>query len=66
MDPKGNLAEQLELAREINAINDAASDDGELTEEQELDIVHAASRLAELVIALDEWMRKGGFSPWQK
>lgn len=53
MDPKANIAEQL---RHANAIMDDSSD--------EIDSFHAVS-LAELVLALDEWRKKGGFDPYQ-
>jgi len=46
VDPNANLAEQLELAREL--VDDENPD---------------AARLAELVIALDEWIARGGFLP---
>ncbi len=55
MDPTENLKEQLRLAARM------ASDTALWS--------HAdAERLAELVIALDEWISKGGFLPaqWQK
>jgi len=50
MDPDANLKEQLLLAQKANKL------DGELTDED-------AIRLAELVLALDEWIRNGGFLP---
>lgn len=53
MDPDANLREQLEIATEIIA----ASDEDEGISEVE------AVRLAELMIALDEWIRRGGFLP---
>jgi len=54
MDPNANLKEILELAGKISI--DADSD-------SELEV-----RLAELVMALDEWICKGGFLPsrWNK
>lgn len=49
MDPNANLKEQLELAsRLVKAVNPRPND------------VH---RLAELVLAMDEWLRCGGFPP---
>ena len=53
MDPNANLLEQLRLARKL-VDDDAPSDD--------------AQRLAELVLALDEWLQRGGFMPqrWTK
>ena len=52
MDPSTNLAEQIRLAEAIT--------DGEGTE-------MAYLRLAELVLALNGWIRMGGFLPkdWQ-
>ena len=48
MDPNANLEEQLRLA------NRFANGKGDFME---------AERLAELVLALDEWIRGGGFIP---
>lgn len=55
MDPDENLKEQKELAEQI--IGDRSFT---------VDAVDA-HRLAELVLALDEWVSKGGFLPqaWQ-
>jgi hypothetical protein len=55
MDPMVNLKEQLELANEIVSITDAGG--------THID-VETADRLAELVLALDEWRRNGGFDPY--
>ena len=51
MDPNANLAESLRLATRISALPALAisSDD--------------AQRLAELVLALDEWLAHEGFLP---
>lgn len=57
MDPNTNLREQLALAqRLINAFD---------TDEYPNDIALAedAQELASLVIALDEWLKTGGFLP---
>lgn len=51
MDPDANLKEQLDLARSIQKSQDMV--------EASMD----ALRLAELVEALDEWVRRGGFLP---
>lgn len=56
MDPDSNLQEQLELANKIQAEWDRED------EPPEFDPTDVA-RLAELVLALDEWRRKGGFLP---
>jgi hypothetical protein len=53
MDPNANLNEQLELAERIAARRGIESDD---------DAADAA-RLAELVLALDDWIVQGGFLP---
>ncbi len=57
MDPKANLQEQLDIAKRLVAVADKA----EYEPVYDLDDV---ARLAELVLALDEWQRKGGFSPY--
>lgn len=49
MDPNANLREQLALAAK-------AIDDGSR-------VSHDARRLAELVLALDDWLQAGGFAP---
>lgn len=56
MDPHANIQEQVTTARAIIQ----RADDGFTTDSAE------AIRLAELVIALDEWMTSGGFSPYGK
>ena len=53
MDPNANLAEQLRLARKL--INNEWSKSSEKDE--------YAARLAELVEALDGWLKGGGFLP---
>lgn len=58
MDPNVNLAEQLRIAlhlAECERPDDAPS--------EECAGVHDAARLAELVLALDEWIQKGGSAP---
>jgi hypothetical protein len=65
MDPIANLKEQLALARAIQARFDECPDDGNLVQQAMDAIADDAQRLSELVLALDEWMRKGGFSPWR-
>jgi hypothetical protein len=57
VDPDANLKEQLELA---DSINKSAESGFESPDD--------AWRLAELVLALDEWIKKGGFLPqrWTK
>lgn len=53
-DPDSNLSEQLRLAQELIDSAESGFDDPE-----------GAWRLAELVLALDEWIKKGGFLPQQ-
>ena len=53
MDPDANLKEQLELAECINLCQDR----GEKCSQVD------AARLAELVVALNEWLLTGGFLP---
>jgi len=48
MDPNANLEEQIQIASDILSGNEDEQD---------------AERLAELVIALDEWISMGGFLP---
>ena len=59
MDPDKCLDEALEVAREIVDALDGS---------EPYDIDDAANTLAERVIALDEWLRKGGFlpKPWAR
>jgi hypothetical protein len=49
MDPNANIAEQVQLAHTILRV--------------EFDADEVTARLAELVLALDEWRSKGGFAP---
>lgn len=65
MDPIANLNEQRRIAREILKIWDGADEHGCLESEKEEQAAELAQRLAELVLALDEWQLKGGFSPYQ-
>lgn len=60
MHPDANLQEQRELANRL--LTPAGADLS--TEERE----HASARLAELVLALDGWLGRGGFPPaaWAK
>jgi len=56
MDPHANLREQRELARRIQQ--------AENNEDPAYNVGEDADRLAELVLALDEWRTKGGFDPY--
>ena len=51
MDPVATLKRLRELALEMEGM-------------EEDDLAFAADEMSELFIALDEWMIKGGFSPW--
>lgn len=60
MDPDSNLKEQLELSKDIIAL---VEDQGVLSEEDVSDLEEKATRLAELVEALDGWINSRGFLP---
>jgi len=51
MDPNANLKEQRTIAQNILFSQHAETD------------LQDAERLAELVLALDEWITRGGFLP---
>jgi hypothetical protein len=59
MDPVANLREQRALSRRIIELNGRDMTDAERREAED-----AGERLAELVIALDEWRQSGGFDPY--
>jgi hypothetical protein len=65
MDPTANLREQLELAARSQQIWDECPEDGNWTEDQEIELSHICIRLGELVEALNGWITKGGFYPEQ-
>lgn len=58
MDPNANLFRQITLATRIRH----AADNGQKVSEAD------AEELAELVTALDNWIRRGGFLPtaWER
>lgn len=58
MDPNENLTEQLSLAQGLVDI-----DPDNMDTRVGFDLLSDAARLAELVIALDRWIRQGGFRP---
>lgn len=62
MDPVANLKEQLKLAEKIQA---RASNEDRDTDDL-LKIEEWAVRLSELVQAMDEWRKNGGFDPYTK
>lgn len=61
MDPTANLKEQLALSAKIQRAYDS-SDVTNYTSKLET-MADDANRLAELVIALNEWIQRGGFLP---
>lgn len=71
MDPTANLKEQIEIARRMQTRDDAQINEPEKPVEQEAldreiyegEQVLDGLRLAELVLALDGWIRGGGFLP---
>jgi hypothetical protein len=68
MDPNANLREQRKLVREMMAIHDRADvSTGEYLPADRVRCLELAYRLAELVEALDDWIKSGGFLPdsWQ-
>jgi hypothetical protein len=54
MDPNENIKRQIEIANEIIELD--------IPDEA---VANLGSELAELVIALDEWRRKGGYDPYR-
>lgn len=55
MDPNANLQEQLRIAQRI--LDASELEDDNILESGD------AERLSELVLALDEWITRGGFMP---
>lgn len=68
MDPDANLKEQLAIAREIHKVWDDCNADGTLTPRQNEHLAEQADRLADLIVALAEHLKRGGSPPraWQK
>ena len=63
MDPNANLEEQRRLVQELLTCDHLEGDDFcEDCRTCHL-CANAAARLAELALALDEWISKGGFLP---
>lgn len=63
MDPNANITEQRELAQRIVARPQTILSHGD-DKSDRYSLPDSAARLAELVIALDEWRRSGGFDPY--
>jgi hypothetical protein len=55
MDPNANLKEMLELAKTIQEAYE--DEDGNGVDQDD------ANRLAELILAMHEWLGRGGFKP---
>jgi hypothetical protein len=55
MDPNANLKEMLELAEQIQ--RDYEDEDGNGVDQDD------ANRLAELILAMHNWLGNGGFRP---
>ena len=62
MDPKDNIREQIQLATSILAQSEVM--DWDTNPPSPKLNPYDCTRLAELVLALDEWQSKGGFSPY--
>lgn len=62
MDPNANLDEQLLLAARLQQLSEVQGRRS-LTEGEEIELWDSATRLAELVEALDHWITGGGFLP---
>lgn len=61
MDPEANIKEQERIAAEIRAITDHCDCYEELKKEQTEKLICLADELAELVLALIEWKKRGGY-----
>ena len=63
MDPNACLEEMLRAAKRIteNGMEEAA--DKPEQDQTDADFIGDADRLAELVLAMDGWLTKGGFLP---
>jgi len=61
MDPDANLARQLEAAHKIVSLLDLRAEDRD--EVSWDDFALEGMELAQAVIALDAWIRNGGFYP---
>ena len=75
MDPNANLQEQLELAQEIQTLEDELGEAEErprtaerigLCEVLNSEMAKKGARLAELALALNNWLARGGFPPTWK
>ena len=67
MDPNETLKQMLALAKRIEQRADSADDGRPLSDQVAnlADQAEDAEGLAGLVLALDDWLKKGGFLPRQ-
>lgn len=63
MDPNANWAEQVRLARAIQAREDAADPMDGMSDEDRDANLDDGQALADLVIGLNTWLAAGGFPP---
>lgn len=68
MDPNANLKDQLELCGEIRTLLEQIGAELEKgpdcdTHSLGLELAHQATELVDLVVSLDDWLRRGGFLP---
>lgn len=64
MDPIANIKRQHRIAEEIVSLWSACDQDGQLAIADSDLAAEYANDLAELVLALDEWRKSGGFDPY--
>lgn len=62
MDPLTNIEQQREIAGRINDLRDSDP----MSEDEQTEMIDLGFQLAELVAALDEWRRRGGFDPYSE
>jgi len=66
MDPTENMKRQIALAEELVRLADLPHPKNTTEGDRRVSArLRAGDELAELVIALDEWRRSGGFDPYQ-
>ena len=68
MDPTANLKELLDTARRTITASDLMGRSGSDVERLADEMIDSADRMAELVVALNDWIVSGGFLPkqWSK
>lgn len=67
MDPNANHNEQLSIAENVLNVDESTTISA-MTREELSEMARNAVRLSELVMALDGWIKKGGFLPdaWRR